>query len=156
MDGFVPGEGAAFVLLGKKAPAGQPAVRIRGVAQGFEAGHLYSDEPYKGDGLAGIVTTLFENMPDGPKIQSVLAGFNGENFNAKEWGVTALRNAGHLEEPIRLEHPVDCIGDPGAALGPLLVILAAIGLQKGYLNGPCLAWCSSDYGSRAAVVIDNK
>lgn len=156
MDGFIPGEGAGFVLVGKTSPDDYPLIHIMAAAQGFEKGHLYSEEPYQGDGLAEAMQMMFEKMPDCPKIRSVYAGLNGENFGAKEWGVAALRNADRFKEKIKLEHPIDCLGDPGSALGPLLTILAAIGLQKGYVDGPCLAWCSSDHGSRSAALIDKE
>jgi len=154
MDGFIPGEGSAFVLVGKRPPDNLPPLVIIAATQGFEKGHLYSEEPYKGEGLADTLATLFAPIPQEPKIKTVFASLNGENFGAKEWGVAYMRSSDRFNEPIRLEHPVDCFGDPGAALGPLLTILAAIGLQKEYLSGPCLSWCSSDYGTRAAAIID--
>ncbi len=154
MDGFTPGEGAGFVLIGRTPLDGNSPMHILAAAQGFEEGHLYSEEPYRGDGLSNALLALFKIIPDCPKIKTVFAGLNGENFGAKEWGVASIRIADRFETELQVEHPVDCIGDPGAALGPLLMILAAVGLQKAHLNGPCLAWCSSDYGTRAAAVID--
>ena len=56
-------------------------------------------------------------------------------------------------DDIALAHPVDCFGDAGAALGPLLVSLGAIGIQKGYVREPCLAWCSSDRETRGAALL---
>ncbi len=156
MDGFIPGEGAGFILVGNRSPSGQAPLQLMAAAQGFEKGHLYSEESYQGDGLSEAMQMMFEKIPDCPKIKSVYAGLNGENFGAKEWGVGSLRNADRFKKKIKLEHPIDCMGDPGAALGPLLTILAAIGLQKEYVEGPCLAWCSSDHGSRAAAVIDKE
>ena len=155
MDGFIPGEGAAFLLLGKKRLFGEKeSIGLLTAAQGFEQGHLYSEETYKGDGLSDVFEAAFEKMPEPPEIQTVMAGLNGENFGAKEWGVASMRHAEYFEKEIRLEHPIECTGDVGAALGPLLTILSAVGLQRGYLSGPCLAWASSDYGTRAAVIID--
>ena len=152
-NGFIPGEGAAFLLLGKDQPPWQGVVGILGAAQGFEKGHLYSEETYKGDGLAETFGALFKDMANGFKINSVFAGLNGENFGAKEWGVAYLRSKDRFEEQFQLEHPVDCLGDAGAALGPILMVLAAVSLYKSYLQGPCLVWCSSDYGTRAATLI---
>jgi len=155
MDGFIPGEGAAFMLLGKSRPYGEnEPISVISAAQGFEAGHLYSEETYKGDGLSDAFAAAFERIAEPSKIQTVMAGLNGENYGAKEWGVASMRHANCFGSEIRLEHPVDCTGDVGAALGPLLTILSAVGLQRGYLEGPCLAWASSDYGTRAAAVID--
>ena len=84
---------------------------------------------------------------------SVYSSLNGESFWAKEWGVASLRFHSRFEKALRVEHPVECFGDPGAALGPLMVGLAAIGLTRGYRKGPCLVYCSSDREERAAVLV---
>jgi 3-oxoacyl-[acyl-carrier-protein] synthase-1 len=157
MDGFVPGEGAGFLLLRKdiQSTTGKaPIAMVLGVATGVEKGHRYSEEIYRGDGLAGTLQQLFRSVPQSKdKVRTVYAGFNGENFWAKEWGVAYMRSQEKFETEFRVEHPADCFGDPGAALGPLTVGLAAIGMQKGYLKGPSLVWCSSDREPRAAALV---
>lgn len=158
MDGFIPGEGACFLLLGvPSAPrAAHTAMPMLISAFGLERenGHRYSQEPHRGDGLARAFTQLFNysgaaNMP----VQTVFAGYNGENFWAKEWGVASLRNKDKFAESFAFEHPADCFGDPGAALGPLMIGLAALSMVKGYCIGPCLVWCGSDRDTRAAALI---
>lgn len=147
-DGFIPGEGAAFLLLGEGE-----GVDVVAAAVGTETGHRGSAEPYLGDGLAQTFQRLFAaGGGDGP-VQCVLAGLNGEFFGAKEWGVAHARCPGRFADDIQLEHPIECFGDPGAALGPLLLGLGAIGLQKGYLRAPCLAWASSDGAERGAALL---
>ncbi len=156
-DGFIPGEGAAFLWLGPPGEGrrqGQtPLACITSVGLGHEEGHCYSDKSYRGDGLAQAFRELFQRWP-GHKIRSVYAGFNGENFWSKEWGVAYLRHAHSFTESFRMEHPVEYTGDPGTALGPMMVTLAAVGLQRGYREGPCLVWCSSDLEQRAAVIVE--
>lgn len=157
MDGFVPGESAAFLLL-----ASDKVVRkrnLQSIAQMClpsvtdEPGHRYSeDEPYKGDGLSEAVTGALEALGE-EKVETIFAGFNGENFFAKEWGVAFLRNHDGFIEEARMEHPADCYGDSGAAAAPLLTGLAAIGLRKEYVNGPCLIFCSSEKEKRGAVCV---
>jgi 3-oxoacyl-[acyl-carrier-protein] synthase-1 len=78
---------------------------------------------------------------------------NGEHIWGKEWGVAFLRNRDCIQEEHRMVHPAEFIGDPGAALGVLMVGLAAIALKKGYRRGPCLAWCGSDREERAAALV---
>jgi 3-oxoacyl-[acyl-carrier-protein] synthase-1 len=157
MDGFVPGEGAAFLLLstGKKVVSAKTrSAWIAGTATGVEMGHRYSEESYRGDGLASTVQELFAAIPSvKDNVQTVFVGFNGENFWAKEWGVAYLRSKERFQENVRIEHPADCFGDSGAAMGPLLLGLGAIGMQKGYVEGPCLVWCSSDREERGAALI---
>jgi 3-oxoacyl-[acyl-carrier-protein] synthase I len=147
-DGFIPGEGAGFLLLGEGE-----GVDVVAAAVGTEAGHRGNAEPYRGDGLAQTFQRLFAaGGPEAP-VQCVLAGLNGEFFGVKEWGVAHARCPGRFVDDIQLEHPIECFGDPGAALGPLLLGLGAIGVQKGYLRAPCLAWASSDGAERGAALL---
>lgn len=158
MDGFTPGEGAGFVLVapvGSAARDGRaPLASIDAAAMGREPGHRYSEEPYLGDGLDAALRALFAALPeDIGKVRTVHAGLNGEHFHAKEWGVAAIRHAGRLAEDLAVEHPADCLGDPGAALAPLLIGLAALGAQRGYRRPPCLVWCASDLQPRGAALL---
>ncbi|HLL55493.1 MAG TPA: hypothetical protein VK447_18180 [Myxococcaceae bacterium] len=158
-DGFIPGEGAAFLLLGRpgvgKRLGHAPVARVLGVGTAREKGHLYSTEPHLGDGLADAFRVLFSSLASKPSaIRSVYAGLNGESFWAKEWGVAYLRHSQYFEEGARVEHPIECIGDAGAALGPILLALAAVGLQRGYREAPALVWCASDREERGAALVD--
>ncbi|MBN1602711.1 MAG: hypothetical protein JW915_13970 [Chitinispirillaceae bacterium] len=154
MDGFAPGEGASFLLLAsEKAIHKHKLISLAQIYQPVcseEAGHRYSNQPYKGDGLAEAITKALVPLEQ-EKVQTVFASFNGENFFAKEWGVAFLRNHDSFEEKLRVEHPADCYGDPGAAAGPLLASLAAIGMQKKYVKEPCLIFCSSEKEKRGAL-----
>jgi 3-oxoacyl-[acyl-carrier-protein] synthase-1 len=151
-DGFIPGEGAGFLLLGATGASAQ--ARIAAIGLGSESGHRYSDQPYRGDGLAQAVREVFRRDASAhAPVRSVYAGYNGENFWAKEWGVAYLRNRERFAEAFRFEHPADCFGDLGAALGPVLIGLAATGIAKGYRAAPCLVWCSSDREARGAALV---
>lgn len=156
LDGFIPGEGAAFLLLGSTRGATRaglaPIARIETAAVAEETGHRYSDAPYRGDGLAAAFRGAL-SRPGAPRVETVYAGLNGESFHAKEWGVAQLRHSECFAEKLATEHPMDCTGDVGAALGPMMVGLAAIGMQRGYRRGPCLVWCSSDGSERAAALV---
>jgi 3-oxoacyl-[acyl-carrier-protein] synthase-1 len=157
-DGFVPGEGAAFLFLGTVGEAKRqkrtPLARITSAGTGREPGHRYSTKPYLGEGLAQALRVLFERMPpQTSRIRCVYSGLNGESFSTKEWGVAYLRHSQYFETDFRIEHPAEFTGDPGAALGPMMLALAAIGIRKGYRQEPCLVWCSSDREERAAVMI---
>lgn len=157
MDGFIPGEGAAFLWLappGGAARLGREAIaKIDGAFVAEEPGHRYSKKaPYKGDGLDAAFRGAFAAAPGEP-VRTVYAGFNGENFNAKEWGVASIRHKKQLAEDMEIEHPADCFGDTGAALGPMMTALAALGLKKGVRQGRCLVWCSSDLATRAAALV---
>lgn len=157
-DGFSPGEGAAFLLLTHETNAVKhhlkPLARIIGHAQGFEAGHWYAEEPYLGEGLAATFASLFAGTPPPKPIGCVYCSFNGERYWGKEFGVARLRQADKFAPDHQMEHPAECFGDLGAAHGPALAALAVHGVQQGYRRGPCLVYASSDYGDRAAILLD--
>jgi 3-oxoacyl-[acyl-carrier-protein] synthase-1 len=157
LDGFIPGEGAAFLLLANRdtaAAAGcAPVAAISRVAQGFEPGHFYSEEPYRGDGLAATIQQLVGFGAASTPYQEVYSSMNGESHWAKEWGVAYLRSSSAIVEAYDMHHPADCVGDTGAACGPLMCGLVAIALGQGHLQGPVLAYASSDRGARAALAI---
>lgn len=160
MDGFLPGEGAAFLLLGSGALCRhlglEPLAHITGVGVGSERGHRSSKEPYRGEGLAEAFQVLFASLPAGvPKVDCVYAGFNGENMPAKEWGVAYIRSSEYFADDLRVEHPADCIGDAGVALGPIMLALAAIDFRKGYQKEPCLVWSTSEEEARAAAMVQS-
>jgi 3-oxoacyl-[acyl-carrier-protein] synthase-1 len=156
-DGLIPSEGACFLLLTTRRNAqakGWPVrAAIMASATGFEKGHLGSKEPYQGDGLFATFSALFAAAGAAKPVQTVYASFNGENHWAKEWGVTAIRHKSHLTDDFQIEHPADCIGDTGAACGPLMAGMATIGIEQGYRREPVAAYASSDHGDRAAVLI---
>ena len=154
-DGLAPGEGAGFLLL-RSSGAANNGPRARAVVHepgfGRELGHRYSEEPYRGDGLAVAIAAALSHGPGQP-IQTVVNSLNGESFGAKEWGVSFLRTRASFHEDCKIWHPADCFGDAGAAMAPLLVAFAALGLSQGCVPGPCLVWCSSDGELRGAVCV---
>lgn len=159
MDGFIPGEGAGLLLLGRPEapppPGCEPIARILKVAVTNEPGHRASAEPYRGDGLAAAFAGVLRapGLLRAP-VATIFAGLNGENFMAKEFGTASLRSSAELRSERVVEHPADCFGDIGAALGPVLLALAGMGLQSGSHEGPALVWCSSEGPKRAAALMD--
>ena len=157
LNGFSPGEGAGFLLLASQhiVETGHipPLAVVSAPGIATEAGHRFSKEPYKGDGLAEAFTLALDNCSN-QTIKTIFASLNGENLGAKEYGVAVLRNSEHMDSNVILEHPADCFGDIGAAFGPVLLGLSSIGLQKAYLQGPILVYCSSEGEYRGATSID--
>ena len=161
-DGFVPGEGAAFALVAATGTARRqgrkPLAVVKGVGRGSEPGHRYSRAPHRGEGLAAAFRALFASvaMTDpSERIGCVYAGLNGESFWSKEWGVASIRFADHLGDPLRIEHPADCMGDPGAAYGAIMLALAAHDIARGRCPTPCLVWAASDGEERAVALLSS-
>ena len=157
LDGFIPGEGAAFLLLADREAARSaglaPWAVLSPVALGAESGHLYSQEPYLGEGLAQTVQILVQSGTAVDPIKEVYSSMNGENYWAKEWGVARIRNNGSFSPDHGMHHPADCYGDAGAACGPLMTALAAVGIKEGYRRSPALVLGSSDTEQRSALLV---
>ena len=156
LDGFIPGEAAGFLLLTNKLELAQNfgkfKVSLSAPGLANEPGHLYSDETYTGSGLADAMRLAISHG-DGQAIQTVYSGMNGENFWAKEYGVAMLRNKDALAEIVSHEHPVDCFGDIGAAMGAVLIGVAGISMARSGKPQHGLVYCSSDQAQRAALCI---
>lgn len=145
MNGFIPGEGAAFVVLtNAPAAAGEAAVIVSGVGTALDKGHRYSADPDLGVGLADAIEALRWGAAISTPAEVIFAGFNGEAEQAKEWGVAQVRHRDILSPDAMLEHPADGCGDLGAATGPVLIAMANTALSQGHREGPALVWASSD------------
>ena len=155
MDGFVPGEGAAFFMLSRTADARSRPVALRGAATISDPGHRTGSEPARSEGLARAVEALRArlNEPVAPVV-TVFAGLNGESFDARQWGVARLRHGDFFAPGITLEHPADSFGDAGAATGAILTALAATALARGERRGPALVWAASDHEPRACAMLE--
>ena len=153
LDGLIPGEAAAFLLLADRSAGVEPWAGVSPVAQTVEPGHFYSEAPYRGEGLALAVQQLVQSGAATGPIPEVYSSMNGENYWSKEWGVAFLRNSGAFVADHGMHHPADCYGDTGAACGPLMAGLAALGIKEGYCRSPALVYGSSDRGQRAALMV---
>ncbi len=158
MDGFMPGEGAAFFVLAHPSTASNSgsggAISVQAAASAADPGHRSGTEPSRGEGLAQAIALLRTRLTNGsPPIASTFAGLNGESFEAKLWGVARLRHSDFFAPAMTLEHPADCFGDAGAATGAILVGLAAAAIAGGHRSGPALVWAASDGESRACALL---
>ncbi|HEY4366070.1 MAG TPA: beta-ketoacyl synthase N-terminal-like domain-containing protein [Steroidobacteraceae bacterium] len=157
MDGFIPGEGAAFFMLSapqSQPPASAPQILVNAAASVADPGHRYGTAPARGEGLSAAIEQLRARMETPlPAVGVTFAGFNGENFDAKLWGVARLRHNDFFAPSMPIEHPADKYGDAGAATGAILTALAATSLADGSRNGPALVWAASDREPRACALL---
>jgi 3-oxoacyl-[acyl-carrier-protein] synthase I len=157
MDGFAAGEGAGFLLLTRypqlALARGNYVVALSPAGVCNESGHLYSKEPYRGNGLDEAFKRALADAPEN-SVRAIYSSMNGEYHWAKEYGVAYTRNKDYFHDPVRVEHPADCFGDLGAATAPVLIGLAAEALFK--LSGATthLVYSSSDGPVRAAVRVE--
>jgi 3-oxoacyl-[acyl-carrier-protein] synthase-1 len=155
-DGFIPGEGASFLVLEHdSAAAGEGgAVTVTAVASAQDPGHRTGSAPARGEGLARALELLRSRLPGpGSLVGTTFAGLNGESFDAKQWGVARLRHADFFAPDAVVSHPADCFADTGAATGALLLSLGARALVRGERRGPALIWAASDGETRGCALL---
>lgn len=155
MDGFIPGEGAAFfVLSAPDTHVGEPQILVDAAVSVADPGHRYGTAPARGEGLSAAIEELRGRLESPPAPVGVtFAGFNGESFDGKLWGVAQMRHGDFFSPSMLIEHPADKYGDTGAATGAILTALAATALSDGSRTGPALVWAASDREPRACALL---
>src|SRR5262249_14460621 len=150
----------AFLVLADASHADQGAdsgvVTVEAAASASDPGHRTGGEPARGEGLSQALNGLQTRVRNAPgPVATTFAGFNGESFDAKAWVVARLRHQDFFATPMVLEHPADCFGDAGAAMGAILLALAAKALAAGHRPGPALVWAASDGESCACALMSS-
>lgn len=155
-DGFIPGEAAAAVLVG---PVSEKAdglgLACIGMGQGTEKATLDSGQPLRADGLVQAINAALKEA--GCSLGDVdfrITDVNGEQYYFKEATLALARVLRKRKEEFDIWHPVECVGEIGAAMGPLILGYALYAARKNYLPGPIiLAHFSNDNGERAAFIL---
>lgn len=148
-NGFIPGEGAAFLLICSRNFAADsglaPLATVEALGSGHEPKPWYSGEATMGEGLTDALQQIFpESERADPRALVTYCDMNGESWRADEWGYAYLRTAGNYGSPLNIVHPADCWGDVGAASGPLLAGLACLELLNGEASeGSILVWTAA-------------
>lgn len=157
-SGVIPGEGVAFVVLERLETAQRrgipPLARIGSVARDTERVPLVGREPSKAEGLSRAVNAAIDDGGGPQDLHVVIADLNGERARFLEWALVDSRCLHALPTDRELWHPADCVGDVGAAFGPLAMGLAVRGFARGFAGrGGALLCSSSVRGERAAATI---
>lgn len=154
-NGFIPGEGAAFVALGR-ATERLPALSYMARAA---AGH----EPEEDDILTEVWTKLSRNALQAAQSMAsrhargappwVLVDQCTERHRNKRWGIVQHRLRDLLEVPATTcEALADRAGDVGAASGAVLAVYATLGFVSGFAPSPsALVALASDGATRASL-----
>lgn len=154
-NGFIPGEAGSAVLVTRNASQPGDSLEILGIGFGKEHATIESENPLRAKGLEkAIRDALAEARIDIFDIAYRITDLNGEHYKFKEAAFALMR---FEHKPVKREfplwHPIESIGDPGAAIGPCVLSCALDAGQKGYSPGEIvLCHFSNDDGERAAVV----
>jgi 3-oxoacyl-[acyl-carrier-protein] synthase I len=161
-NGFIPGEAACAILVGLPGQGSRTrADRVQekelhclGIGTGHEEATLDSEKPLRANGLVQAFRAAFAEA--GSSIADVdyrITDANGEQYWFKEAALAVARTLRVTKEGFELWHPVDCIGEIGAAIGPSAFSVALAAVRKNYSTGRGpLCHFSADDGERLALV----
>jgi 3-oxoacyl-[acyl-carrier-protein] synthase-1 len=152
-NGFLPGEGAAALLVRRPVEGAQ--LVCTGVGFGHEAAHIASDDPLRGDGLSLAVRNCLRDA--GCELHELdfrITDLAGEQYYFKEAALAFGRVLRQRKEEFEMWHPADCIGETGATAGVAGLALARMACIGGYAPGRgILLHSAADAGQRAAIVV---
>lgn len=150
IDGFIPGEAAAFLLLERTGES--KALPMAEIGDSAKAKCEASDLAQGlGQALSRIAASLLDVCKEPPVM---VCDLNGEPPRMKEWAY-ALTRLGERAAKMPMELPVAVLGDVGAASGPVLTALAAFYLKKKHARrANAFVWCASDSGDRVGLLVN--
>ena len=155
-NGFFPGEAGTAVLVGAAGSHDGDELAILGSGFARETALIDGTDAFAGNGMTAAVKQALGEA--GIALKDVayrLTDISGEHYKFKEAVFAAGRlNAGERDGILDLWHPIEYLGEIGAAILPCLLAQAMHAAQEGYAPG-ALALChvGSDSGERAAMVV---
>lgn len=154
-DGFIPGEGAAAVLLSRVASEA-PSLWIEAVASAHEDWRLKSDVPLRAQGLTEAIRNAAKNANcQVASLDFHASGMTGEGWYSKEVGLALARCMERKKPDFAHLMVARSLGETGAA-SPLLTLawLAGVMGQGDYQPGrSALLHFAGDDGQRTALVV---
>jgi 3-oxoacyl-[acyl-carrier-protein] synthase-1 len=150
-NGFVPGEAAAAVMVTRPKPGA--ALRCEGLGFGSESATIDADLPLRADGLVEAIRAAARDADCRPQdFELRISALSGEQYYFKEAALAVSRLIRDPRSEAELWHPADCVGEVGAAAGPLAMAIAATACAKGYATASrILCHLSNDGTERSAA-----
>ncbi|MBC7617891.1 MAG: hypothetical protein H7293_02675 [Candidatus Saccharibacteria bacterium] len=155
-DGFIPGEAAAAVLLELATPEAG-GVYITGWGEAMEAGRPDGSVPSRAQGLSQALRTAFRQADiTCNDLDWRMSDQNGEGFFAGEAANAVTRVAENGGTVPMVYTTADCVGEVGAATGPLMLAWLNQLLHREDGPGDCgVIHLANDEGLRSAVVVQH-
>jgi 3-oxoacyl-[acyl-carrier-protein] synthase-1 len=150
-NGFIPGEGAAALLVGR--PSGASSLRIESMGFSMEAAHIGSEEPLRADGLsAAIRGALAEAGVQPHELDFRITDLSGEQYYFKEAALALGRTLKQPKEQLELWHPAECVGELGCPILSIQIAVADAACRRNYAPGGAILFhAGTDEGHRAAL-----
>ena len=159
-NGFIPGEGAAFLLLARRSRAhgvasGGPAAELLDVGCALEPHPYGSPEPCIGEGITNAVRLAVQGVgKQAGRIGWVLSDVVNERHRVEEFGFALARNHEAFAHELVHEQPLLKAGDLGAASAATLVAIAVTRWQTACAPSDfALIGVHSDGSERGALVL---
>ncbi len=154
-NGFIPGEAGAALVVEPLYAKQEPQLICAGLGFGVEKAHIYSEEPLRADGLTvAIKDALSDANCDMGDLDFRITDLSGEQYHFKEASLALLRLMRKRKEEFDIWHPADCVGEVGAALAAVMLIVIKFACEKGYSEGNrILTHLGNDDGKRSAIVL---
>lgn len=150
-NGFLPGEGAAAVMVTRAE--GGTALYCEGIGAASEPAIIESDLPLRAEGLVQAIRAAAHDARRAPHdFELQIAAISGEHYYFKEAALAATRLLRAPVDESDFWHPADCVGEVGAAAAPLAIAVAATACTKGYASASrILIHVAGDGDERAAA-----
>jgi 3-oxoacyl-[acyl-carrier-protein] synthase-1 len=153
-DGFIPGEAAAAFVIQSVQRQQEGQLICCGLGFGVEKAHIDSEDPLRADGLTQAIE---EALRDAGYDESILDfkifDASGEQYRFKEASLAFGRIDRSKRTELDVSHPADCVGEVGAAIGPVMIAVLKAGCAKGYAKGShILMHLGDDDGKRSCMI----
>ncbi|SHN09269.1 hypothetical protein [Rhizobacter sp. OV335] len=155
-NGFLPGEAGCAVLLARRGAAAPDALHIAGWGLAREAATIEDTQPLRARGLTAAIKQALGVAGVGMgDVAWRITDLSGEHYKFKEALLAAMRlDRSTRDGALPLWHPIEFLGEIGAAVLPCLLAWTRHAHLAGYAPGlRALCHIGSDDGGRAALVL---
>jgi 3-oxoacyl-[acyl-carrier-protein] synthase-1 len=151
-DGFIPSEGAAFVVVSATS-AGPRLATVLAVELGADECDEDGEDPPIGAAMTRAVDRALDAAPD---LGWILCDVNGERHRVKEWSFVVVRLRHRIDpETWAIDRPYQESGDAGAATGALYASFATMAWQAGFApSHRVMLALRAEGAARAAIVLE--
>lgn len=155
-NGFIPGEGAAALLLAPVTANQGNQLIMTGLGFGVEPAPIDSEEPLRADGLTSAIRESLTDAGHGESLlEFKITDIAGEQYHFKEASLAFSRiNRSIGRDEFDIWHPADCIGEIGAVIGVVMLAVLKAACEKAYTKGhQVLMHLGNDDGKRSSMII---
>lgn len=158
-NGFSPGEAGSAILVEAAGASEQGELEFIGVGLSWEKAAIESEIPLRGDGLADAIGRALKMA--GLTVEDMnyrITDIDGEHYQFKEMIFALTRYQRKVRQDLfDIWHPMEFVGNVGAAIGPIALGIALHASQHKYGPGPRIM-CSvcNDDGERGVMLVNYK